>query len=254
MNRRDILKYGAAALGLVGLGGISKSKEPAVETSSLPIIDDRANLRYYHQDRKRYYETCEKFALEHPGFLSYEVINPVVRRITEHLKTIRYFNETAGWYLPKVYEITGQVALYGDWFGEIVPRQPELYFYPRVNRLPPHTMYRIETIKGDLVEFQQTTMGCPDYKSLSECKVDSPEAKNSPYAVRFKPSEIVHIRNLSGHFNGIRRAHGCYPYPYGTSALETGINPVFEHDVYAGLAELGARIEGWPPYDTKRLS
>ena len=69
-------------------------------------------------------------------------------------------------------------------------------------------MYRIETVEGELVEFQQSKEG-PDYNVLvqgSTCKS----------VIRYKPSDIIHLRvNMYG---------GALPvdfYPYGYGVMET---------------------------------
>jgi hypothetical protein len=58
------------------------------------------------------------------------------------------------------------LCIAGDWFVEIVvnPDNPKEGVY-RAVPLPPETMYRIETVKGKLIEFQQSKEG-PDYQAL----------------------------------------------------------------------------------------
>lgn len=128
--------------------------------------------------------------------------------------------------------IAMNAAVYGDVFVEIVrpswDKAPLSASDITYQMMPPDTVYRIETIKGKLLEFQQSRSG-PDYQALTA----SPEYTKS-YAVRFHPEKIVHIRPK------------CYKYaPYGTSALETG-EPVLDadwfNDVFNGIKELHQRM------------
>jgi hypothetical protein len=84
-------------------------------------------------------------------------------------------------------------------------------------RLPADSMYRIETTKGKVVEFQQSKEG-PDYNSLlSSPVVDSPDAQmlNST-AIRFAPEQIIHVR-----IGEDRKSF----YPYGVSIIEPARGP-----------------------------
>lgn len=92
--------------------------------------------------------------------------------------------------------------IYGDWFGEIIDGTTFNYF-------PANTMYRIETIEGELVEFQQS-LKSPDYTCLyvNIEKATKEDLEKSP-VIRFAPNKIVHIRPYVSKY-----------YPYGVSCLE----------------------------------
>lgn len=118
---------------------------------------------------------------------------------------------------------------YGDHIMECVidPARPELGIQ-KIRDLPCETMWRIETIRGRLLEYQQSTWG-PDYKVLSD---QSPTGFNTPGVwqfqiqgmqemqrgpvIRFTPDQISHIR--IGH-----ERKGFYPY--GVSILENAKSP-----------------------------
>ena len=128
----------------------------------------------------------------------------------------------------------------GDLFLELVidTDNPELGIQ-RVVELPPETLYRIETVRGRLLEFQQSYMG-PDYQALlADLKSKSTHAdqavgnlpnsspvttsgtmanpahasKNINACIRFRPEQVTHLRL------GLKR-RGFYPY--GVSILYAG--------------------------------
>ncbi len=86
--------------------------------------------------------------------------------------------------------------------------------------LPCDSMYRIETRRGRLVEFQQSDEG-PDYQSLN--KVDVTQATdaelNTATAIRFTPEQIIHIRLTDD-----RKTF----YPYGMSIIEPARGPAHQ--------------------------
>ena len=106
----------------------------------------------------------------------------------------------------------------GDLFWEIIINQenPTEGIY-KIARLPADTMYRIETTKGNCIEFQQSKEG-PDYTSLlSSPVVDADDSKlMSATAIRFAPEQIVHLR-----IGEDRKSF----YPYGVSIIEPARGP-----------------------------
>lgn len=109
----------------------------------------------------------------------------------------------------------------GDWFGEIVidPENPKMGVL-KVNPLPADSVYRIETTKGKLLEFQQSKEG-PDYQSLA--RVDVTQATDADLAqataLRFAPEQIVHMR-----IGDDRKTF----YPYGVSIIEPARGPAHQ--------------------------
>jgi len=110
------------------------------------------------------------------------------------------------------------LLLYGDLFYELVinldnPKDGVM----RITRLPPESMYRIETTKGRLVEYQQSKEG-PDYQSLTRAPVaqatDMEIAQST--AIRFNPEQVVHAR-----LGDDRKTF----YPYGVSMVEAARGP-----------------------------
>jgi hypothetical protein len=109
----------------------------------------------------------------------------------------------------------------GDWFLEYVinPDKPSdgiLKLIP----LPPETMYRIETIRGKLVEYQQSKEG-PDYKAITSGPViDQTESElNQSVAIRFAATQICHMR-----IGDDRKTF----YPYGQSLIEPARSPAHQ--------------------------
>jgi len=113
------------------------------------------------------------------------------------------------------------LCINGDWFLEYVinPDNPSdgiLKLIP----LPPETMYRIETVRGKLVEFQQSKEG-PDYKAITSGPVvDQTESElNQATAIRFAATQICHIR-----IGDDRKTF----YPYGQSLIEPARSPAHQ--------------------------
>jgi hypothetical protein len=110
------------------------------------------------------------------------------------------------------------LAIFGDWFVELVvnPDNPKEGIY-RAVPLPPETMYRIESIKGRVIEFQQSKEG-PDYQSLIKGPITGQNEMelNQTTAIRFAPSQIVHFR-----IGDDRKTF----FPYGQSLIEPARGP-----------------------------
>lgn len=110
------------------------------------------------------------------------------------------------------------LCISGDWFVEMVinPDNPKEGIY-RTIPLPPETMYRIETVKGKLLEYQQSKEG-PDYQAIVKGPVSNQnemELRQST-AIRFAPSQIVHFR-----IGDDRKTF----FPYGQSLIEPARGP-----------------------------
>lgn len=110
------------------------------------------------------------------------------------------------------------LCINGDWFLEIIinPENPSEGIY-KLMPLPPETIYRIETIKGKLLEFQQAKEG-PDYKAVSDRPITqyTETELSQTTAIRFAPSQIVHMR-----IGDDRKTF----YPYGQSLIEPARGP-----------------------------
>jgi hypothetical protein len=110
------------------------------------------------------------------------------------------------------------LCIYGDQFLELVinPDNPKEGLF-RAVPLPPETMYRIETVKSKLIEFQQSKEG-PDYQAIVRGSVTelSDTELNQTTAVRFAPNQVVHFR-----IGDDRKTF----YPYGQSLIEPARAP-----------------------------
>ena len=114
-----------------------------------------------------------------------------------------------------------QLCIFGDFFLEVVidPESPKDGIL-KLTELPPDSMYRIETTKGKLVEFQQSNEG-PDYQSLTRPPV--PQATEADLqqatAIRFAARQIIHMKTGDD-----RKTF----YPYGVSLIEPARGPAHQ--------------------------
>lgn len=121
----------------------------------------------------------------------------------------------------RAWGIQRNICKFGDFFGEIVidPMNPKKGIQ-KLQVLPVDSMYRIETAKGRLLEFQQSREG-PDYNAI--LKTDITKASESQLAqstaIRFHPAQIIHERHGDD-----RKTF----YPYGISMLEAARNPAWQ--------------------------
>lgn len=109
------------------------------------------------------------------------------------------------------------MCIFGDLFLEVVinPDNPKEGIYKAV-QLPPETMYRVETVKGKLIEFQQSKEG-PDYQAIIRGPAHDLDSKESQgTAIRFTPSQVIHMR-----IGDDRKTF----YPYGQSLIEPARGP-----------------------------
>lgn len=111
------------------------------------------------------------------------------------------------------------LCIFGDHFIENVvhPDNPKAGI-AKVVPLPPESMYRIESTKGKLIEFQQSKEG-PDYTALARAPMVTRAAESDlsqSAAIRFPPSQIVHFR-----IGDDRKTF----YPYGQSLIEPARGP-----------------------------
>lgn len=118
----------------------------------------------------------------------------------------------------KLWNIARNLYLRGDHFIELIidPEEPKSGIL-KFQNLPADSVYRIETIKGKLLEFQQSKEG-PDYQSLSRVEVTkaTPAELAQATAIRFAPEQIVHFR-----IGDDRQTF----YPYGVSLIEPARGP-----------------------------
>ena len=110
------------------------------------------------------------------------------------------------------------MIVFGDWFVELIinPDNPKEGIYKAIP-LPPETMYRIETIKGRLLEYQQSKEG-PDYQAIIKGPVSqqTEQELEQTTAIRFSPSQVIHFK-----IGDDRKSF----YPYGQSLIEPARGP-----------------------------
>ena len=121
----------------------------------------------------------------------------------------------------RLWQWAKKLFMMGDLFLEVVintdePKQGVL----KLGELPPDSVYRLETTKGKLIEFQQSKEG-PDYQSLTRSEVTTaPDAElQQATAIRFTPKQVIHFR-----IGDDRKTF----YPYGQSLMEPARGPAHQ--------------------------
>jgi hypothetical protein len=121
----------------------------------------------------------------------------------------------------RMWNIAKQLFIYGDFFWEIVidPENPKAGILNLVP-LPADSMFRLETTKGRLIEFQQSKEG-PDTNSLARVQVTTATESDlqQATAIRFAPEQIVHMK-----IGDDRKTF----YPYGVSLMEAARGPAHQ--------------------------
>lgn len=121
----------------------------------------------------------------------------------------------------KMWNIAKNLFMFGDHFFELVidPEEPKAGVL-KVQTMPADSVYRIETIKGKLLEFQQSKDG-PDYQSLARVEVTKATSADlaQATAIRFVPESVVHFK-----IGDDRRTF----YPYGVSLIEPARGPAHQ--------------------------
>lgn len=114
-----------------------------------------------------------------------------------------------------------KLFIMGDYFEEVVinPDSPKDGIL-KMQDLPPDSVYRIETTKGKLIEFQQSKEG-PDYQSLTRAPVTSATEADlqQATAIRFTADQVVHFK-----IGDDRKQF----YPYGVSLIEPARGPAHQ--------------------------
>lgn len=133
--------------------------------------------------------------------------------VVEEVEYLLYNRKRLNLTPRKVWSASKHAFAMGDYFAECIidPDNPQNGIC-KLNFLPPESMYRIETNKGILVEFQQSNEG-PDYAALTRAPITKSTESEliQTNAVRFTPQQIMHIR--------IGEDKGMF-YPYGKSLIE----------------------------------
>jgi hypothetical protein len=205
MNRRDFLKAGAVA-SVVG---------------ALPVVadaQDAAPVFRYKEYRNRMERYQEYRTIMNDNFELNDKIQKIAgeaaNRVSNfpHAQTLGYFAHLYQRYLYRAYNL----AIYGDGFYELVyaadyPSDTLIRRPILAQELLADTVYRIETIKGKVIEYQQSKTG-PDYAALSQ-PLEGTDPRlmliNNSTAIRWRPDQIYHLR-----------IGGPVFYPYGVSLLE----------------------------------
>lgn len=226
MDRREAMKFMTAALAGTSIAGAATAAPWQPQSTMLVYPDPENRSKRY----ERYASLARELFTQNLGkddtyVLGDQHMQNIGKMLHDGLKLDNEDDKNI--FNPfRCGSIAMYAAVFGDVFVELLPSWCQM--------LPCDTVYRIETVKGKLLEFQQSRIG-PDYVALTKQNVEECKDENSSlHAIRFHPNKIVHIRPK------------CYKYyPYGTSALETG-TPVLDADwygdVFLGIKEAHKRM------------
>lgn len=118
----------------------------------------------------------------------------------------------------KLWNIIKKTYINGDHFIELVidPDNPKSGIL-KMQSLPCASMYRIQTTKGRLIEFQQSATGADiDAVQKNPIEFTKKEDLSSQKVTRFPPEEIIHLK--------IGDDRDTF-YPYGQSLIEPARSP-----------------------------
>lgn len=104
------------------------------------------------------------------------------------------------------------LAIYGDLFLEPVS-SPDGRLVA-IQSLEPETIFRIETLQGKLLEFQQSKSG-PDYESIANTTLVPYETLCEYKTIRFSPEKLLHFT-----INTVETSRFGAKYPYGTGVYD----------------------------------
>ena len=148
-------------------------------------------------------------------------VNVENTEVKEELEYLLFHRKMLNLDQKKMWNMAKQLFIYGDFFWEIIidPENPKagvLNLMP----LPSDSMYRLETTKGRLIEFQQSKEG-PDTNSLARVQVTSATEGDlqQATAIRFAPEQIIHLK-----IGDDRKTF----YPYGVSLMEAARGPAHQ--------------------------
>ena len=203
MNRREMLGGLCAATFGFKLSACENSTKPSA-TEIFPFALEDVPLPVKSLNRKQRYAKYKKMMCEDTD-LSIK-IGTIVQEAVNDAMPYCNFHVCSPY---QMLDMAEELAIMGDLFVEKITHESNLL---KVSKLPAFSMFRIETIKGELLEFQQSMDG-PDYAAISRCRVEDSKNDLESCSIRFKPSEIDHIR--IGSFLKLRGF-----YPYGISLIE----------------------------------
>lgn len=198
-----------------------KLHERYPESKRVISVDAGPEVDVYDMSVKEHRNFCTDSAVVHNcqigdngHVFDIKVKDPDVKEELEHL----FFHPEMLNVDRNMFSWCKNLLIFGDYFFELVmdPENPQDGIV-RIQPLPADSVYRIETIKGKLIEFQQAKSG-PDYEALSKVEVTRATDFDlmQSTAIRFAPQQIVHIR-----IGDERRMF----YPYGVSLIEPARGP-----------------------------
>lgn len=141
--------------------------------------------------------------------------------VKEELEYLLFHRKMLNLDQKKMWNVAKQLFIYGDFFWEIIidPENPKAGIL-NLGPLPADSMYRLETTKGRLIEFQQSKEG-PDTNSLARIEVTNATDADlqQATAIRFTPEQIIHMK-----IGDDRKTF----YPYGISLIEAARGPAHQ--------------------------
>lgn len=143
--------------------------------------------------------------------------------VTKELNWL-FFNRKMLNFNRRMWNLVKNVCIFGDQFIElIINKENPKHGVLKIQELPCDSMYRIETVKGKLLEFQQSKLqgSGPDYGALlrSDIGIATEEDLQTSSCIRFHPKQIVHFK-----IGDERKTF----YPYGVSLVEPARGPAHQ--------------------------
>jgi hypothetical protein len=195
------------------------------KTRKVVAVFDHEEMDVYDLSVEKHYNFATEWGIAHNCQRDDDgrvfTLNVANEDVKEELEFLLFHRKMLHFDQKKTWDMAKRLFIMGDFFYEVVinpedPKEGILNLVP----LPPDSMFRIETTKGRLVEYQQGKEG-PDYESLARVEVtqateaDLQQAK----AIRFAPEQIVHIK-----VGDDRKTF----YPYGVSLVEAARGPAHQ--------------------------
>jgi intein/homing endonuclease len=216
--RKRMKKHGFSNKEMKWLGAKSKSRIvlSVLEHEEIDVYDITVEKHHNFATEWGIAHNCQK---DDNGRVF--TINTKNQEIKEELEFLFFHRKMLNFDQKKIWNLAKLLFIYGDSFYEVVinPENPSEGVYNLIP-LPADSMYRMETTKGKLIEFQQSKEG-PDYQSLA--RVEVTQATDSDLqqatAIRFAPEQIIHFR-----IGDDRKTF----YPYGVSLIEAARGPAHQ--------------------------
>jgi hypothetical protein len=131
------------------------------------------------------------------------------------------------------------LAITGDVFLELVKEDNDLLF---VTTLVPDSMYSITTIKGKILEYQESMHG-PDYAAFSQFPLENAHKDLASKVVRFHPDQILHMKIDNPIFHPYGLSLLYEPVEFATYKLDNpNIKRAYKQAFFEGMEQLIKKV------------